>query len=157
MNMKPNKIILAVSSACVVFLFSVSGIQAQGVADGTINYESADPRISSLAELQAELDAAKPFPTPMVEMPANGISSVAYERSYEAETALPGFAPGWVPGSGPMPDPTVGYTINEGHSLYEMATGDVSPTPKHGSVPTNPLSGPYPPYQRWTWFGRYTS
>jgi len=27
--------------------------------------------------------------------------------------------------------------------------------PQHGAKPSDPLNGPYAPFQRWTWFGRY--
>ena len=151
-----KKLMCALSCAGAGALFLAGVGQAQTVADGTFNYEGADQGLSNLVELQAELDAAKPLPVPVVEMPADGIVSVGTEKSAEAQAAPPGYVPGWIPGTGPQPDPTVGYTIDENSPLYGLATGQVSEG-VYGSAPTNPLSGPYPPYQRWTWFGRYTT
>lgn len=122
---------------------------------GTSNFHEAEMAKLSASELEAleeELRNAKPLPAPMVEMPAEAIESVASESL--PEDALPGLAPGWAPGSGPMPDETQTITISRDHPLYREATGGAS-LGDWGPVPTNPLNGPYPPFQRWTWYGRY--
>ncbi len=71
------------------------------------------------------------------------------------EPAAPGYAPGWAPGQGQQPGPEEVKILKPSDPLYALATGVVSP--QHGSAPSNPLSGPYGPFQRWTEFESITA
>ena len=81
--------------------------------------------------------------------------AVSIEKSLQ-DIGEPGYVPGWSPGSGlPQPDPTVGYTITDEDPLYETATYGAD-LQTYGSAPTDPLNGPYSPFQRWNHYQNYT-
>lgn len=149
MNRFRNKSILFLIFALFGFWFFMSSAQAQDT--NRISIEDSEG-FQTAAEVYAywteeRMQNAKPMPLLMVEMPAGADSKYAIEMEKSLqEVGQPGYAPGWSPDSGlPQPDPTVGYT-------FDMA--DSAPM-TYGSFPTNPLNGPYPPFQRWTWYGYY--
>jgi len=81
----------------------------------------------------------------------------------EGEQVLPGYAPGWKPGRHAQAQPAadVEYIITPDHPLWNLATGGVADEdgyaqPQHGSKPSNPRTGPYGPFQRWTEFDSIT-
>ncbi len=93
---------------------------------------------------------AQPMSTPAIVVDDALLSPLAVVPNEPDDLAKPGFAPGWAPGQGRQP---------EGDEAYEFAdfTGDGVPSPlkavgqpEHGTAPSNPQTGPYGPFQRWT-------
>ncbi|MDH3694329.1 MAG: hypothetical protein OER96_07145 [Gammaproteobacteria bacterium] len=144
------KKVVGISLACAALWPFVSTAQDGGVI-GIANTD-AQVETASLADMNKELQNAVALPTPEVVMPSGALVSVGLES--KPTDAKPGIAHGWVPGSGPMTDPTVGITLEEDDPGYAAATGGSS-LAAFISAPTNPLNGPYGPFQRWTWFGKY--
>lgn len=139
---------------CAGFSLSISGAQA-GPAELYKN-QTYEPAVASYT--LDELQNAKPLPLPEVVMPegADSQSAILLEKSLQ-EPALPGYAPGWNPQSKlPKPDPRVTYTITPDHPLYKAAMGGAD-LQTYGVAPTDPLSGPYSPFQRWNWYGNYVA
>ncbi len=146
--------ILILTLALTGVWLSISGTQA-GPAE-IYNHQTNEPAVATYT--LEELQNARPLPLPEVVMPegADSQSVILMEKSLQ-EPALPGYAPGWNPKSGlPKPDPMVTYTITPDHPLYKVATGGVD-FQTYGSAPTDPLYGPYSPFQRWTWYGNYVA
>ena len=98
------------------------------------------------------MSEAIPMPVPEYEMPSGASSAamVAAENGSAAEL-VPYVSAGWLPGSGPQPDPTVGYAITP-----DLDAGVGPDFQAYGSPPTDPLNGPYAPFQRWTHYQNYT-
>lgn len=146
--------IIILTLAITVVCLSISGTQADPAY--IHNYQTNEPAVATYT--LEELQNAKPLPLPTVVMPegADSPSAILMEKSRQ-EPVLPMLAPGWDPESGiPPPDPRVGYTITKDHPLYKVATGGAD-FQTFGSAPTDPLYGPYSPFQRWTWYGNYIS
>src|SRR3972149_580721 len=102
-----------------------------------------------------ELQNVEPLPLPEVVMP-QGAAVIPQSQMLPAD-ALPGYAPAWDPQSGlPQPDPRVTYTIAEENPPDQLASGGFE-WQTFGLAPTNPLSGPYAPFQRWTYYGSYAA
>lgn len=86
----------------------------------------------------------RPMPTALVEA---GSVVVTSERQLSGD---PGWVNGWQPGTGPYVERR--QTFPQGALPLEM-----NATPQaFATAPTNPLSGPYGPFQRWTMQGSYT-
>lgn len=141
-----------VTLALLLALGPVSGI-AQEVA-------STPPRSPAAALSEAiateeywtleRMALAQPMPIPGVVVDVDDASTEVLASEAEAiATAVPGFAPGWQPGPSPQPRAD---DIYEYQSLDELPGGLATAMPQHGSAPTNPLKGPYGPFQRWTVF-----
>ena len=137
----------------LLFIFLVSSLFVNGAwaeeKNWIVNTSGAEYALYTLPELQN----AKPMPLPEVVMPENALQTVQYESL--PPDAIPYVSPGWSPGDGPQPDPSVSYAITEDSPLYNLATGGVD-FQTYGAAPTDPLNGPYGPFQRWTWYGNYT-
>ncbi|HQZ37983.1 MAG TPA: hypothetical protein PLH72_02995 [Vicinamibacterales bacterium] len=86
--------------------------------------------------------SAMPVPTPGV--PTEGIALTAKPMA----SGDPGLVNGWAPGSGPYVEQRQTFARGE-------EPGFASPQ-AFGTAPTNPLAGPYGPFQRWTMQGSYT-
>jgi hypothetical protein len=96
---------------------------------------------------------AIPMPVPTYETPAGGSNAaVVAAENGSAGDLVPYVTEGWIPGSGPKPDPTVGHAIAT-PGLDAAAGADFQ---AFGTAPTDPLNGPYPPFQRWTHYQNYT-
>lgn len=88
---------------------------------------------------------AVPYPMPEVVTPEG---AAAWPVDLEQPQGTPAVAPAWNPASGqPAPEPDAVLELNE--------APDASVPLAFGAVPTNPLSGPYGPFQRWTMQGKY--
>jgi len=152
--MKKRSSILFSVAAVVLSAGALLAAERGPVSDGT---HLSPAQQMSLALAIAEywtperMAEAKPMPIPTrIVDPADQAVPDQY-----SPPGPPGFSPGWAPASGlPQPDPGTEYVIEPGHPLYAVATGQLA-APQHGTKPTNPLSGPYGPFQRWTWYGRY--
>lgn len=59
-------------------------------------------------------------------------------------TGEPGYAPGFLPGEAP-----------KSGASASQSTGEILPAPQHGTAPSNPQSGPYGPFQRYSYFARF--
>lgn len=151
----------ALLSAAVAGTLVLAGItQAQGVegdpspnsGEEATQAQEGTPDGATLSSSQAA--AIEEYWTPERMAGANPRTATevvddADAGSQEASEAPgpPGGAPGWAPGSGAQPDTSANS---------ELGSGDGA-LPQHGTKPTNPKDGPYGPFQRWTWFGRYLS
>jgi V8-like Glu-specific endopeptidase len=149
-------IILGLIIACAVIPFgSVLAADSDGVPSSVTLGDGAFQSAAAVQEYwTAERMAdAIPMPMPEYEMPA-GASSAAMVAAENGgvEDLVPYVSEGWTPGSGPQPDPTVGYAVAT-PDLDAAAGADFQ---AYGSPPSNPLSGPYPPFQRWTHYQNYT-
>jgi hypothetical protein len=94
------------------------------------------------------MERAQPAPFPVPPVPQSGL----YVEPQESAVDLgpPGFAPAWSPGSReppPFPDDT--FELN-----FAPDAADISPM-TFGAAPTDPVNGPYGPFQRWSMHGRY--
>ena len=137
--------ILAACFACTMLVGAAVEAQEMMVTEETMSAEEI------LAFWTPERMAeAVPMEMPLVE------TGIAVDRTLEPlpEGAVPGFTPGWRPGSGPQPEAGEYYEVHPGHPMYETATGSFQPQ-TYGTAPSNPESGPYGPFQRWTWYGAY--
>ena len=105
----------------------------------------------------ARLAAAKPMPVPVVVLDASAAAeAVSAQEEATPALALPGFAPGWRPGTAAHRE--VKYYIPEGHPMYPTsASADDGFLPQHGPAPANPRNGPYGPFQRYTEFDPITN
>jgi hypothetical protein len=95
-----------------------------------------------------ELQSVPPMPLNMVVVGPDGLPAAAQRQDNGAtgSGAPLQVTSGWDPQSGlPQPDPAELHTVED--APVSLASW--------GSVPTNPFSGPYAPFQRWTWFGNY--
>jgi hypothetical protein len=81
----------------------------------------------------------EPPPQLVSNLPASGTETVTYGD--------PGFVNGWMPGSQPYVEQRVSFPRTRPESLFAPQT--------FGVAPTNPLSGPYGPFQRWSMHGTY--
>jgi len=107
--------------------------------------ESSEPLIASytLEELQNARDL------PLLGVAQGQAAQHADTGATLAQSGPPELLPGWDPQSGmPQPDRTKPYTLG---------LGPVSLGATFGSEPTDPLNGPYAPFQRWTWYGNYAA
>lgn len=95
--------------------------------------------------------SAQPMPVPMEVYPGDVLQTT--DLLVDAP-GTPGFAPGWAPGQGAQPGADVAYALTP-DTMEWMATNGFDALPQHGGVPTSPATGPYAPFQRWTWFGNY--
>lgn len=148
-NSKSILFLIITLTGLLVFMGSA---QAQDPSTTTIGDSSGFQTAADVQSYWTEdrMAGAIPMPVPNVDMPAgaDSASSLTAEKSL-VEVGEPGFAPAWSPNSGqPQPDPMASYTLDE---LADMADA----APMQGSPPTNPLNGPYAPFQRWTWYGSY--
>jgi hypothetical protein len=147
-------------SACLQFVaftglsFFVCSVQAE--APNELSPDTPFMEEQGAQEIQEywtpdKMIDAKPVDSTVV---VDDFSQGAGVKEYLPEEANPGYAPGWAPGSGPQPGADDNVEITPDHPLYPEATG--LEQPGHGSPPpSNPLNGPYGPFQRWTWFGSY--
>ncbi len=116
---------------------NVSAAEALASARATVAYWTV-----------ARMKAAIPM-SRAVAFDANAVEAAANEVEEASPAALPGFAPGWRPGMPPHKD--VKYYIPAGHPMYPTnASVEAGFQPQHGSAPTNPRTGPYGPFQRYT-------
>jgi hypothetical protein len=112
----------------------MSEAQAQAEALATMAYWTP--------ERMAE---AQPMPIPAMEVDLDDPALTVADDPEPLRYTL-----GWMPGDGPQPDPMVSYELSG-----ETAAAMLTPSPQHGTMPTDPLNGPYGLFQRWTWFGAY--
>jgi len=95
------------------------------------------------------MQSAQPMPVPAVPMAAGAKATRAAPPN-----ALPGWSPGWSPESGRQPKPDSAHWMSEDEYIAAEAA---KVSPQHGTEPTNPRDGPYAPFQRWTWSGKYVT
>jgi hypothetical protein len=90
---------------------------------------------------------AKPMPMPARVVRASELgASAAADADLVAAAAEPGYANGCRPGREDCR--SVERVISPDSPLYAAALGIAEP--QHGTEPTNPLNGPYGPFQRWS-------
>ncbi|MEZ5283925.1 MAG: hypothetical protein R2712_03765 [Vicinamibacterales bacterium] len=90
----------------------------------------------------AQMAAATPVPLPVR---AEGLALI----SSPTNDGPPGLVNGYVPGTGPY--------VEVRQTFPEKGDSLTGPTPMaFGSAPSNPLNGPYGPFQRWSMQGSYT-
>jgi V8-like Glu-specific endopeptidase len=118
---------------------------------GRVDAQQPGPASSGAAanaEAQAVLDywtpeqmaSAIPLPVPV----RDGIALTARQNAPMTD-GMAGHVNGWQPGSGPYVE------VRESFPQEAQAAPQA-----FGTAPTNPLSGPYGPFQRWTMQGSYT-
>jgi hypothetical protein len=138
------------SGLAMSLIFAVSvGAAAQ---DGTVTTAPLT-RVDERAQAQAVQDywtpevmaGAQPMPIPKRVLEVTAGSTVA---AAPAPTGVPGVVNGWRPGSAPYVEKVRTFSQSEAQAMV------LSPQ-SFGSAPTNPLSGPYGPFQRWTMEGNY--
>lgn len=137
-------------------------LPAQAQENSVPVFESSSAQSGqSDAEIRAywtaeRMASAQPMPNPgfIVEPVSDSSVPAAIERM--PADAYPTTIPGWNPNSG-LPQPTEEdiVVINPDHPAY-TPTELVAPQ-DFGTAPTNPLDGPYGPFQRWTLFGKYVN
>jgi hypothetical protein len=105
----------------------------------------------------ARMKAARPMPIPTLTLDREAVEAAADEVEEASPfRALPGYSPGWRPGSAPHKN--VKYYIPVGHPMYPVTAAAADGfQPQHGTAPTNPKDGPYGPFQRYTEFDPITS
>lgn len=106
--------------------------QAQAQAQAVMEYWTPE-RMSSAEPM--------PFPTHMA---TEGSTTMAAP----APSGPPTLVNGWRPGSGPYVEKVTTFTPSEAQALGQSPQA-------WGTAPTDPLNGPYGPFQRWTMEGQY--
>lgn len=112
-----------------------------------------------------KMHTAQPMPIPEIPFDEHTLELSTHDTAgpvLDKETgkpALPGFAPGWRPGQAKQPEKDEKVIITPDHPYYAAATGETAllAEPQHGAAPSNPLTGPYGPFQRWTVFDSITT
>lgn len=130
-------------------LMVAAGAQAQ--PPGVVMTPPEAPQAAISYWTPDKMAAAKPLPVPTVVLSAGDILADQVRAQLQPQ-GEPGYAPGWAPGDGPQPGAHVRYTIDKSNPLFVTAQGV---TAQDGTIPSNPKDGPYGPFQRWTWYGRY--
>lgn len=135
-------------------LLFMTGTHAQAQGPDTLDIGNSAIGMTTPAEVETywtaeRLKNATPLPIQTAVMPAGAESLAVIQQENLPTNALPGYSASWSPNSGlSQPDPTVAYTLTQSQS---------DPAPQIlGTAPSNPLSGPYAPFQRWTWYQNYT-
>jgi hypothetical protein len=109
---------------------------------------------------------AQPAPMPQGVAPSAGAPEWSDAEAEQADlpNAPPTLIPGWSPNSGePQPWPSRMELLNLDEPAADGFAESAAAMPRsyfgapqtYGNVPTNPLKGPYGPFQRWTMQGRY--
>jgi hypothetical protein len=96
-------------------------------------------------------------PRPMPAAPVAESSLDAAAQGIEVPDEPPVLVPAWSPDSGePMPWPGEGYELDiEGDEPAGLRLRFDAEPQLFGSSPSNPKTGPYAPFQRWTMHGKY--
>lgn len=138
----------------VAGLWSAMAISSAQSQSGPIVEERAG-RLRAAANVQAieeywteeRMANAKPMPTPTVPVSALSLAFPPVSEESDDE-AVPGYIPGCRPHARNC-NPTERTLSSQDASFSSSpAYGDML-LPMHGSKPTNPLTGPYGPFQRW--------
>jgi hypothetical protein len=129
-------------------LLFLPGVMAQQVPDPQVVATFTDSVVAAAAVeaywTPERMAAAEPMATPgrLIEnSPQAGSEVVSYEDAVLIN--------GWVPGSAPYVEQRTTFPRNR--SLPQVLTAPQT----FGTAPTDPLNGPYGPFQRWTMEGRY--
>lgn len=158
----PKRSILILTSACVGLSLFMSAAQAQRAS---VTYTIIGPQTRSNiidhrgvsrsnSSVQTDLSKVPPLPLLKREMPTGYRSLAAAASKNLPANISPTFTSGWLPGTGPQPDPSEVHTLSKDQAAkLNMGGSDFK---VYGSAPTNPLNGPYAPFQRWTWYQNYT-
>ncbi len=94
------------------------------------------------------MERAQPAPLPAPSDSENGLTIESQESTPILEP--PGFAPAWSPDSGePPPSPDDSFQLNFEPDAFDIALMTF------GVAPTDPVNGPYGPFQRWSMHGKY--
>lgn len=131
----------------VLLLPAIGSAQEQGVASAPSSSAARAAAMVRAYWTAERMQTARPMPVPTVAMAAG-----AKPLRAAPPHALPGWAPGWEPGSGPQPKADTVYWMSEEDYVASEAA---KLEPQHGAEPMNPRDGPYAPFQRWTWSGKY--
>lgn len=150
-----KKAILGIAFPCLGLAMITLPVQAQDI-EGVVTEEQQDPLFQPQSAAQIEAywtEEAMAAAIPM-EPPAVLAESVSTE-AFAAEEDLPlMIMPGWDPSSdAPQPTEHDMVTIEPGDPGFESMT--LATPLAFASPPSNPKSGPYGPFQRWTTFGYY--
>ncbi|MSQ47668.1 MAG: hypothetical protein EXR78_04635 [Deltaproteobacteria bacterium] len=140
--MRYSKAIIGVGLWSVV---TITNVQAQ---DGPVSEGTAGQAQAAASYWTPERMAnAKPMPTPTVNV--TSLSLAFPPASQEGnELAVPGYVPGCRPNASNCSPTARTLSSQDALSSESAAPGDLL-QPMHGTKPTNPLSGPYGPFQRW--------
>ena len=84
--------------------------------------------------------------TPMTP-PTRLVENLPAQQNLPVVSGDPGFVNGWQPGSGPY--------VEQKQTFPRASMSGVGNPQAFGVPPTNPLNGPYGPFQRWTMQGTY--
>ena len=158
---RSSHILIIVCAGLALFM---SGVQAKAPLKDVVPQTQDPPNELKRANTsqpeagqptQEELKAAQPLPLPEYVMPPG--AAVSPQTQSLPAGAVPGYSEGWVPQSGlPQPDPMNAHTLVQDNLIAQLG-GNGSEPQTFSVAPTNPLNGPYAPFQRWTWFGNYVA
>ena len=140
----------AVICASLWSVMAVTNAYAQRgpVLEGTsVQAQAAQMQSTASYWTPERMASAKPMPTPLVKVTA--LSLAFPPASQEGDTlAVPGYVPGCRPNTPNCGPAARTLAFQDALSSESVAPGDLL-QPMHGVKPTNPLTGPYGPFQRW--------
>jgi hypothetical protein len=134
---------------------------AQAQSRPMVEERAAGPRAAANVQAIEEywtderMAKAKPMPTPTVPVSARSLAFPPVSEDSDAE-AVPGYIPGCRPNARHCTPTARTLSSHDASFSSSPAYGDML-LPMHGSQPTNPLSGPYGPFQRWREAGPITA
>ncbi|MCF7982824.1 MAG: hypothetical protein K9L70_00315 [Thiohalocapsa sp.] len=155
--MKNNLILLAI-------LFSSAGAalaQPPVDSDSPIVSKSFEQQAVQLGDpagywTEERMRSAIPRTLPAAPVADDALDGGAVQ-TIETPLEPPVLMPAWSPDSdAPMPTPDDGYEINlQDEDAGGLPMGFNAELQSFGSAPSNPRTGPYGPFQRWSMHGRY--
>ena len=119
--------------------------------EDVVGAKAIDPAASESYWTPEKMANAKPMPTPLVIVDELSLANRPLAEGEEsAEPAVPGFIQGCPPNKSDCNPKERILSSNSQDEIFPLssAPGDLI-QPVHGSKPTNPLNGPYGPFQRW--------
>lgn len=144
------------ASAVVVFGLGIGLVEGQATA-GPSDSSANDAGTISVDVTRAEQRATEEYWTPQRRANATPMDAgyVVDEGDLgdTAATSAPESPPGYSSSSRPMGKDGALKQVQQGDSVDSALIGE----PQHGTKPTNPQTGPYGPFQRWSLRGRYTA
>ena len=119
--------------------------------EDVVGAKAIDPAASESYWTPEKMANAKPMPTPLVIVDELSLANRPLAEGEEsAEPAVSGFIQGCPPNKSDCNPKERILSSNSQDEIFPLssAPGDLI-QPVHGSKPTNPLNGPYGPFQRW--------
>lgn len=127
---------------CTQVMAADDGVASEGAALSAAQAAAAAEAIQNYWTPE-RMATAIPMPTPTVVVDDAMLDGVVSQEP-AAPDAVPGYATGCTPKNAATCEGVV-HVLSPDDAQYPAAAVQ----PQHGTMPTNPLTGPYGPFQRW--------